>query len=216
MFDNVAETYGFDLEEEKVYYEIMMVIFFNIYSPFEIDRDVEFPKKDKLVGVVLRFIGGGGATYFKLQKSMPSEEEVKEVNDVCQFLKESFGDYVVARILCQPHINIGNIDISVFEDIDVSYVSLRQNDGDKILEMLCEKLKNKEPFTFSDNILRLMLPFLNRKNKGKFKSKYSKFISLLVESKKELPNQYRLTEELLKDREDISISLNSIYLNDGD
>ena len=74
MFDNVAETYGFDLEEEKVYYEIMMVIFFNIYSPFEIDRDVEFPKKDKLGGVVLRFIGGGGATYFKLQKSMPSEE----------------------------------------------------------------------------------------------------------------------------------------------
>ena len=82
--------------------------------------------------------------------------------------------------------------------------------------MLCEKLKNKEPFTFSDNILRLMLPFLNRKNKGKFKSKYSKFISLLVESKKELPNQYRLTEERLKDREDISISLNSISLNDGD
>lgn len=211
MFEDIAKTYGFDEEEEKIYFEIMMRDIFTVFSPFEIDKGVDFPKKDELGGVVLKFIGGG-ASYFKLQKEMPSDEEVRDIYEVCRFLKNNFGDYVVARIMCQPHIEIRDIDVSYYDDIDVSYVSVRLNDGDNVLEELFEKLKNKERFTLQDHIQRFILPFMGRKNRGKFKSKYSKFVSLLVESKKELPNEYRLSEDISKAScDDESIRFNRIF-----
>ena len=73
------------------FFEIMMGQVLKVNSPFEVDRTIDFPHKEELGGVVMKFIGGGSA-YFKLQKEMPSEEEVKSVFEVCQFLKESFGD----------------------------------------------------------------------------------------------------------------------------
>lgn len=194
MFEDIAKTYGFDSEEEDLYFEIVMRDMLGVFSPFEIDRDVDFPKKDELGGVVLKFIGGGAA-YFKLQKEMPSVDEVKSICDVCKFLKESFGEYVVARIMCQPNIEIKDIDISDFDDIDVCFVSVRLNDGDKILEDLSEKLKTKKGFSPTDHILRLMLPFLGRRDNEKFILNYCEFISLLMECKKELPDQYRLSKD---------------------
>ena len=211
MFEDITKTYGFDEEEVKIYFEIMFRDIFAVFSPFEVDKDVDFPKKDELGGVVLKFVGGGAA-YFKLQKEMPSDEDVRDVYEVCQFLKENFGDYVVARIMCQPHIEIRDIDVSYYDDIDVSYVSVRLNDGDKVLEELFEKLENKEAFTLQDHIQRFILPFMGRKNKDKFKTKYSKFISLLAESKKELPNEYRLGEDISKANcDDKSIWVNRIF-----
>lgn len=211
MFEDISKTYGFDEEEEEIYLEIMMGDVLNVFSPFEVDKDMDFPKKDELGGIVLKFIGGGAA-YFKLQKEMPSDEEVKDVYNVCQFLKESLGDYVAARIMCQPHIEIRGIDVSHDDSIDVCYVSVRLNDGDKVLEKLCEKLKNKEGFTYHDNIQRFILPFMGRKNRGEFKNKYSKFISQLDDAKRELPNEYRLTRDVVKDNlDDGSMLFNHIY-----
>ena len=210
MFEDIAKTYGFDDDEVEIYFEIMMRDIFNVFSPFEI-IDMDFPKKDEFGGVVLKFIGGGAA-YFKLQNEMPSEEEVKGIYKICQFLKESFGDYVIARIMCQPHIEIRDIDVSYDDTIDVCYVSVRLNDGDKTLEELYEKLKNKERFTIQEHIQRFILPFMGRKNRGKFKTKYSKFISLLAERKTELPNHYKLTEDVFKNSSDNGfINVNKIF-----
>lgn len=210
MFEDMVKTYGFDLDEEEMYYKVIMGMILNVHSPFEVDRDFDFPKKDKLGGVVLKFVGGG-ACYFKLQNEMPSEEEVKEIFEVCQFLKDSFGEYVMARIMCQPHIEIRDLDVSYDETIDVCFVSVRMNDGDSVLEELCEKLNNNEGFTLMDHIQRMVLPFMGRKNRGKFKSKYSKFISLLLKHKNESPDKYKLTEDIFKDDDNHSLSVNRIF-----
>ena len=210
MFEDITKTYGFDEEEEKVYFEVMMRDIFGVFSPFEIDKSIDFPKKDKYGGVVFKFIGGGAA-YFKLQKEMLSDEEIKDVCEICQFLKENFGEYVVARIMCQPHIEIRDIDLSR-DDLDICYISVRLNDGDEVLEKLCEKLKNKEKFKLEDHLQRFIVPFMSRKNKDKFKSKYSKFISLLSESKKEYPEKYRLTEDVFENFSvNESVKINRIF-----
>ena len=184
-----------ELDEDEIFYWIMMNEVFGIYSPFEIE-DVDFPKKDELGGVVLKFVGGG-ASYFKIQNEMPSDDEVKAVYEVCQFLKDSFGDYIRACIICEPDIEIRDINVLGDENISLNYVSARSSNGDAALEILTKKLENKQRFTLSDHVLRIVLPFMGRRNDKEFRSNYSRFISLYSQNKKELPKAYMLTKDML-------------------
>lgn len=184
-----------ELEEDEIFYWVMMNEVFNIYSPFEIE-DVDFPKKDEIGGVVLKLVGGG-AVYFKIQHEMPSDEEVKSVYEACQFLKESFGDYIRACIICEPHIEIRDIDVLGDESIVMNYASARSSNGDAALEILTKKLENKQRFTASDHVLRIILPFMGRDDDKEFRSDYSRFLSLYSQNKKELPRAYILTKDML-------------------
>ncbi len=185
-----------ELEENEIFYWVVMNEIFGIYSPFEICEDIDFPNKEEIGGIVLKFIGGGAA-YFKIQRKMPSDEEVKSVYETCQFLKESFGDYICACIVCEPDIKIQNINVLGDENIHIRYVSARKNNGDAALEILTKKLENKQRFTLSDHILRIILPFMGRVDDKEFRLNYDKFLSLYSKNKKELPNAYLLTKEML-------------------
>lgn len=185
-----------EIEENEIFYWVMMNQVFKILSPFEIDEDADFPKKDELGGVILKLIGGG-AVYFKIQHEIPSESEVESIYEVCRFLKKSYGEYVEACIICEPDIEIRNIDLADEEGIDVNYVSARMNDGDASLEVLTKKLENKERFTVSDHMLRIILPFMGRKDEKEFRLNYSRFLTLYSQNKKEMPRAYMLTKEML-------------------
>lgn len=166
--------------EDEFFYNVIMNKVFNMFSPFEIDRNVDFPKKDVLGGVVLKYVGGGAA-YFKIQREMPSDEELKEIFEIGKFLKENFGEYVTLSILCTPDIEIRNIDLSVFEDMAVDFLSIRKNEGDSILDSLMSKLKNNEEFTVEDHINRIIVPFMGRNDEVEFQLKYAEFTNLFNE-----------------------------------
>ena len=180
-------------DEEEFFYNVMMSPGFNIHSPFEVRHDIDFPKKEELGGVVLKFIGGGAA-YFKIQTEMPSQEEVQSIFEVGLFLQESFGDYVVLNILCMPDIEIRDIKVISNEHFGTDFLSLRKLDGIEVLDSLIDKLENNTDFTIDDHILRIFLPFAGRKNEDEFECKYSKFLDLYARSGLQTPPVSRLVE----------------------
>ena len=138
MFKYEKQNYEVCDEEDEFYYEIMFGKVFGIFSPFEVDNNVDFPRKDELGGIILKFLGGG-AGYFKVQHEMPCDDELDAIHEICKFLKNEFGDYVVAYIICEPHIEIRDIDVPGDGDIDVTFISSRKNDGDEVLDGLIRK-----------------------------------------------------------------------------
>lgn len=180
-------------DEEEFFYNVMMSPGFNIHSLFEVRHDIDFPKKEELGGVVLKFIGGGAA-YFKIQKEMPSKEEVQSIFEVGQFLQESFGDYVALNILCMPDIEIRDIEVISNDYFSTDFLSLRKMDGIKVLDLLIDKLENNKDFTIDDHVLRIFLPFAGRKNEDEFECKYSEFLDLYAQNGLKTPPVSRLVE----------------------
>lgn len=176
MFDYKKTDYEVSDSEDEVYYTVMMNHFSSVYSPFEVCPDIDFPNKEKIGGVVLKFIGGGAA-YFKVQREMPGKEEIRDVIKVTEFLREKYGEYVVVRIMCEPHIEIRDIDLADF-DCDVTYVSSRKNDGDECINALISKLEHGERLTAEEYILSFNLPFMGRRDEEEYRLKYSIFLEL--------------------------------------
>ena len=173
--------------EDEFFYNAMMSQVFTIFSPFEIDREIDFPKKDELGGVVLKFIGGGGACYFKIQREMPSPDEVQSLFEIGQFLQESFGDFITLSIVCTPDIEIRDIDVIEDENIHMDFVSCRKSDAMVVLDLLIDKLENGS-FTVADHVFRILVPFMGRKDSEEFESRYCEFLDLYDKSNIESPS----------------------------
>ena len=181
MFKFEKEYYEVKDDEDKLYYPIILNKICAIHSPFEVDENVDFPGKDELGGIVLKFIGGGAA-YFKIQREMPDNDEVNSILEVCKFLQKSFGEYVVGYIYCEPHIEIENIAIPDYEDIHICFVSSRKTDGDYALNVLMGKIQKNEQFDVEDFIQKFTLPFMGRKDEDEFQLKYQDFVELFNKS----------------------------------
>lgn len=178
-------------EEKEFFFKKLINNTYGIYSPFEIDETVDFPKKDELGGVILKFIGGG-ATYFKIQTEMPSEEEVKSIYEVGLFLKENFGTYVLIKVLCCPHIEIYDINVEIYPDMDMDFASMRKSYGDEALEILTRKLEKGMDFTEEEHFIRFLLPFMGRRDEEEFSLKYAQFQELAEKSSLEVPEAVEL------------------------
>ena len=179
--------------EDEFFYRVMLNVVCHIFSPYEACPDAEFPKKDKLGGIVFRFIGGG-ATYFKIQNHMPSEAEIASLYELGEFLKKQYGSYVSINAMCHPDIEIRDIKLRDDTDIGMNFVSQRKNDGDAILDGLIEKLENNEKFTIDDHVTRVLVRFMGRRDEDEFLEKYSRFLSLYNESGLENPPLEKLAE----------------------
>lgn len=180
-------------KEEEFFYNVMMHSAFNVLSPFEVDKDADFPRKDEFGGVLMKFIGGGAA-YFKIIQEMPSEEEVRYYYEIGKYLQAEFGEYVEVCILCTPDIEIRDIDVVFDEFCAPDFLSIRKNDAVETMDMLIEKLEKGKDFTAENHILRILVPFMSRKDEDEFEEKYSKFMDLYEKSNIELPS----SQELIK------------------
>ena len=177
-------------DEKEFFYTLILNNYAKTFSPFEVDEEEDFPKKDELGGDILKFIGGGSG-YFKIQTEMPSPEEVEDVRQVALFLKKKFGDYVVVHVLCTPDIEIYDINVDKFAGISVDYMSARKSKGDIVTDYLLSKLENNEELSQSDHFFRIFLPFMGHKD-SEFEIKYSKIIDLYSKSNQELPSVLNL------------------------
>ena len=200
MFKYEKEYYEVRDEEDKAYYKMMFSQVFGIFSPLDLDENLDFPNKEELGGIAFRFIGGSAA-YFKVQREMPDKTEVNLILEGCRFLRDSFGEYVVAYILCEPHIEIRDIEVSDEDNIDITFVSSRKNDGDKILKGLIKKLQKNKKFTREDFVLKFVVPFIGRKNDAKFQNNFLKLIKLYEKEDLDLP------DDLIKS----NVRINRIY-----
>lgn len=187
--------YHVNKDECEFFCNVVLNKLCKVFTPFEMDVDVDFPKKDELGGAVLKFLGGGAA-YIKIQTEMPSNDEIKSIFDVGKFLQESYGDYVVIKVLCAPDIEIRDIEVMYDEKLSPDFISARKNDGDLVLDRLMDKLKNNEGFTVEDFMLKVILPFMSRKDENKFESKFCEFLKLFNQSNLKRPS----IETLLKSR----------------
>ncbi len=177
-------------EEKEFLAKELMNNIFGIFSPFELDENVDFPKKDELGGVVLKFIGGGAA-YLKTQTVMPTEHEVESIHEVGRFLKSSFGEYVVISVLCTPDIEIYDINVDDFVDMHVDFSSARRTNGDFILHTLTEKISSNIEFDEEDHYFALVLPFFGHDDED-FDENYAHFFELYRKSSMELPSECKL------------------------
>lgn len=192
MFDEL------NAKEKEFLAKELMRNSFGIFSPFELDENIDFPKKEELGGVVLKFIGGGAA-YLKMQTEMPTEKEVESIHNVGKFLRDNFGEYVVICVLCAPDIEIHDINVDDFE-MHVDFASVRKTNGDFILDMLSAKLEEGTEFTEEDHFYRLVLPFMGHDDDEEFQAKYSQFIDLFAKSNMELPDECKLNQYNIWDR----------------
>ena len=186
MFKFEKEYYEVKDDEDKIYYQIIFDKICGVYSPFEVDENVDFPGKDELGGIVLKFIGGGAA-YFKIQREMPDNDEVNSILEVCKFLQKSFGEYAVGYIYCEPHIEIRDIAVPEYGNICMDFFSSRKNDGDYVLNNLMDKIQKNEQFDVEDFILKFSLPFMSRKDEDEFQLKYQEFVELFNKSDMQIP-----------------------------
>lgn len=171
--------------EDEFFYNAMASQVFSLFSPFEVDREIDFPKKEELGGVVLKFIGAG-AMYFKIQRQMPTPEEVHSLFEIGKFLQESFGDYIHIGVLCTPDIEIRDIDVIEDENIHMDFVSWRKTDAITVLDILTKSLE-KGNFSVGHHVLRILVPLMGRKDEAEFESKYCEFCDLYKKSNVDPP-----------------------------
>ena len=78
-------------------------------------------------------------------------------------------------------------------------LALEANDAIDIedLDILTKKLENRQRFTIKDHVLRIVLPFMGRSDEKEFRLNYDRFLSLYSQNKRELPNAYMLTKDML-------------------
>ena len=188
MFKYEREYYEVKDEEDEIYYLMMLDKICGIYSPFEVDENVDFPGKDELGGIILKFIGGGAA-YFKIQREMPDSDEVNSIYEVCKFLQKSFGEYVVGFICCEPHIEIRDIKVPEDTSIYLDFCSSRKNDGDYTLNDLTRKIKKNQQFDVDDFMLKFLLPFMSRSDDDEFQLKYLDLVELYNKSDMQIPTR---------------------------
>ena len=155
-------------------------IIFNDKRFFQVREDIELPQGEDDDGVLLMF-QGGDIVYFKTIDGDVTDEEVKSVYKVCSYLDETFNQPIYAYVVFPADCEITAEKIVCNEEITIICSSLRNDDGEEIIERLENKLKNHEEFGYSDSIDHMLLPYMGFKDKNVFQEKLKNYMALVKE-----------------------------------
>lgn len=160
--------------DDSIFYKSIIAFVFNDFGSFEVRRDIEIPKKDG-DGVVISF-NDGRIVYFKIQDTKLSDDEFKSIVEVCYFLQDKFGGSIKSYILCHPEVEFRGYGGIEREGITLELRSLKHLDGDAAVEMLENKRKNKEKFTFQDYVFHILLPYMGYEDREVFLPKFQHYM----------------------------------------
>lgn len=172
-FDEI-KNFLFQPSDELIFYKIILSVVFKEFEPFEVRRDIEIPQKDD-DGVVISF-DDGRIVYFRIQNNQFSDEEFESILEVCYFLQDKFGGEIKSYILCRPEVKFRAYEGIERDGITLVINSLKQYDGDETVEILENKRKNKEKFTFKDHIAHILLPYMGYKDRKEFLFKFQHYM----------------------------------------
>ena len=162
-------------DDDLIFYRIAMVFIFNVFTLFEIRDDIKLPQQKDDGGVVLSF-DDGRIAYFKIQEKKLNDEDFESLLNVLYFLKDKFGCSIDSYLLCFPDVEFDQFNGFDNGEISFNFSSLKDYDGDAIVEMLENKRKNKIKFTLLDHVCHFLLPFMGYKDKNEFLSKFHNYM----------------------------------------
>ena len=168
------KTILFGRSDDTIFYKIIIPFVFKEFKSFEVRHDIEIPLDD-FEGTILSF-NNGKFGYFKIQSQDLNDEEFKTILKVCEFIKEKYESEVESYILCEPEIDLKEFSGCENKDIPLNVRSLKNYDGDAVVEMLENKRKNKEKFTFHDHVCHILLPYMGYEDKNEFLPKYQHYM----------------------------------------
>ena len=158
----------------RLFYLIVLGFIFRDYRTFEIRNDL-IDSSHEFNGDII-VCDDGNIIYFKNQDDDLTNSEFQSILDVCYFLQDKCGGDVTAYLLCNPKIELKGYGGIKREGIAIRLASLKSFDGDKTLEILNRKLKNKENFTFLDFVYQLLLPYMNYADKKEYMNKINHYL----------------------------------------
>lgn len=147
---------------------------------FQVREDIELPQSEDDDGVVLMF-QGGDVVYFKTLDGDVTDKELQSVYEVCSYLEGLFNRHIKAYVVFPPDKDVKVDKIEGDAKVTIIFSTLRNDDGEEILERLESKLKNHEEFTYSDSIDHMLLPYTGFKNRNVFDEKFENYMNLVEE-----------------------------------
>ena len=165
--------------DDTIFYKTALALVFDEFESFAVRRELKIPKNEGEDGVVIVF-DDGRIAYFKRQSNQLSEEEWKSLLEVCRFLKDTYGESIEAYVLCSPEVEIRPSNGVEHEGITVMLATLAGCDGDAVVDMLENKRKNRQRFSFQDHVCQILLPFMGYGDRDEFISKYQHFMMLTM------------------------------------
>lgn len=161
--------------DDTIFFKVVLSFVFNDFESFEVRKDIKIPKKQDSDGVVIAF-DDGRITYFKTQKDPLTDEEFESILKVCYFLQDKFGGTIDAYVLCCPEVEFRPYTNIKRDGITIVLNTLRRYDGDATLEMLENKVKNNEKFTFQDYVCHILLPYMGYSNREEFLHRFQNYM----------------------------------------
>lgn len=158
-------------EDDTIFYKAALTFVFCEFESFVVIKDLKIPQKDEKNGVVIVF-DDGRISYFKRQSNQLTDTEYESILEVCCFLKDTYGGSIEAYVLCSPEVEIMPYDGIERDGIALILASLADCDGDAAVEMLENKRRNGQRFTFQDHVCHLLLPFMGHRDRDEFMPKY--------------------------------------------
>ena len=149
---------------------------FNQQGLFEIRDDIKIPNdKDGTVVIFEK----GNVVYYKTQNHKALSDDIKKIKESCSYLADLFEDHIDAYIA-----HTGNCKIDRVEECDdinctLHFKSFCENNGEEILAELENKLINKEPFTITDSVNHILLPFIGDIDQDSFNKKYHHYMEII-------------------------------------
>lgn len=92
-----------------------------------------------------------------------------------------FNRPIKAYVVFPPDGEIKADKIEGDAEVTIVFSTLRNDDGEEIIERLESKLKNHEEFTIPDSIDHMLLPFTGFKDRRIFDEKFENYMNLVME-----------------------------------
>ena len=166
--------------DDYEWYCVIVNTIFRDKRYFQVRGDIDLPQAEDDDGVVLMF-QGGDVVYFKTIDGDVTDEEMKSVYDVCSYLEDMFKRPIKAYVVFPSDGKVKSDGIDGDGNVTMVFSTLKNDDGEEIIERLEKKLKNHEEFTISDSIDHMLLPYGGFKNKKVFAEKYEHYMQLVNE-----------------------------------
>ena len=169
-----------DNPDDYLWYMMYVRTFFKDYRFFQIRQDIELPQSEDDNGVVLIF-QGGNVVYFKTIDSDVDDKVISSIHKVCYFLEQKFNRPIDSYVVFPPDCEVKSWDIEKKGEIKIIFSTLRNDNGEEIIDRLMAKLKNHEEFNHKDSIDHMILPYNGFKDRKVFDEKFKNYMELINE-----------------------------------